>query len=78
MTHADATFARLATEAADRADALIHGDEIVVRTADGDSLSIRLDDDSVEGVDGSGRWPWVHASVADYLAERASTANWTL
>jgi len=79
MTNATATFARLVTEAADRADAILcSADEIILGTVDGDQVWIGVHEGELLGIDGSGQWPWVHASVADYLAERASTANWTL
>jgi hypothetical protein len=52
-------YARLATEAADRADALIHGDEIVVRTADGHRVWIGVSEDELLVLDSTGAcWPW--------------------
>ena len=78
MTHANATFARLATEAADRADAVLcTADEIILNAADGGQVWIGVYQGDLLGIDGISQWTWHHASIAEYLAERASTANWT-
>jgi hypothetical protein len=79
MTNATATFARLATEAAKRADAVLcTADEIILNAADGGQVWIGVHEGELLGIDGISQWAWHHASIAEYLAERASTNNWTL
>ena len=76
MTNATATFARLATEAAERADAVLcTADEIILNAADGGQVWIGVYEDELLGIDGTSQWPWHHDTIADYLAEREATNN---
>jgi hypothetical protein len=76
MTNATATFARLATEAAERADAKIYADEIFVQMFDGAGLFIFLEPGGITAMVGvTERWTWQHDTIADYIAERKATNN---
>ena len=82
-------FLELAEEAEARPDAAVGEQattshpEIVIATADGDTVLIYVGRDTlgrveVLGADSSGvDWPWVTSTIADYLYDRADTDNWS-